>query len=61
MMVILPAFGVLVALALVAAALVGANVALLRLARPDRGREPVAGCCGMALPAETTAPLEDPT
>jgi hypothetical protein len=39
--------------------LVGANVALQRLARPDRGTERIAGCCGMALPAAITDPQED--
>ncbi len=41
-----------ISLALGAVMLVGANVALQRLARPDRGTERVGGCCGMALPAE---------
>ena len=34
--------------------LVAVNVALQRLARPDRGTERIAGCCGMALPSEIT-------
>ncbi len=50
---------VLLALLAGAMALVGANVALQRLARPDRGSDRVAGCCGMALPAEITDPQED--
>jgi hypothetical protein len=41
-----------------AGALVGANVVLQRLARPDRGSERIAGCCGMALPSEITDPQE---
>ena len=36
--------------------LVAVNVALQRLARPDRGTERVAGCCGMAVPSDITAP-----
>lgn len=40
--------------------LVAVNVALQRLARPDRGTDRIAGCCGMALPAEITHPGEDP-
>jgi hypothetical protein len=40
--------------------LVALNVVLQRLARPDRGTERIAGCCGMALPSEVTTPREDP-
>jgi hypothetical protein len=36
--------------------LVAVNVALQRLARPDRGTERIAGCCGMAVPSDITAP-----
>lgn len=39
-------------LAVVAAALVALNRGLQRLARPDKGDERIAGCCGMALPEE---------
>lgn len=39
--------------------LVALNVALQRLARPDRGTDRIAGCCGMALPSEITTPQED--
>lgn len=39
--------------------LVGANVALQRLARPDRGVERIAGCCGMAIPSAITNPPEE--
>jgi len=49
---------VLVALAAGAVLLVGANVALQRLARPDRGTERIAGCCGMAVPSAITEPHE---
>lgn len=45
---------VLVLLAVGAGALVALNVVLQRRARPDRGDERIAGCCGMALPAEIT-------
>ena len=49
---------VVVLLALLGGAilLVAVNVALQRLARPDRGTERVAGCCGMAVPSDITAP-----
>ncbi len=40
--------------------LVAINVALQRLARPDRGTERVAGCCGTALPSDITRTREDP-
>ena len=50
---------VLLALAAGAVALVGANIALQRLVRPDRGSERVAGCCGMALPTDITDPQEE--
>jgi len=36
--------------------LVAVNVALQRLARPDRGTDRIAGCCGMAVPSDITAP-----
>jgi hypothetical protein len=39
--------------------LVALNVALQRLARPDRGDRAIAGCCGMALPAEITGSAGD--
>ena len=42
-----------------AALLVAVNVALQRLARPDRGTDRIAGCCGMALPNDITAPQEE--
>lgn len=51
---------VLLALALGAILLVGLNVALQRRARPDLGDDAIAGCCGMALPAEITDPIEVP-
>jgi hypothetical protein len=48
--------------------LVAVNMALQRLARPDRGTDRIAGCCGTALasditapPAPIAAPREDPT
>ena len=50
---------VFLALLVGAVALVGANVALQRLARPDRGSERIAGCCGMAIPSTITDPQED--
>lgn len=37
---------------IVAVALVALNFGLQRLARPDKGNERIAGCCGMALPEE---------
>jgi hypothetical protein len=39
--------------------LVAVNVALQRLARPDRGTDRIAGCCGMAVPSDITRPHED--
>jgi hypothetical protein len=51
---------VLVAFALGAVLLVGLNVALQRRVRPDLGDDAIAGCCGMALPAEITDPVEVP-
>jgi hypothetical protein len=51
---------VLLALALGAVLLVGLNVALQRRARPDLGDDAIAGCCGMALPASITDPVEVP-
>lgn len=42
-----------------AVALVAANVVLQRLARPDRGSERIAGCCGMVLSSAITDPHED--
>jgi hypothetical protein len=50
---------VLLALLAGAVALVAVNVALQRLARPDRGSGRIAGCCGMALPSAITDPQED--
>ncbi|MEO8289018.1 MAG: hypothetical protein ABI670_21615 [Chloroflexota bacterium] len=38
--------------AVVALALTALNFGLQRLARPDKGGERIAGCCGMALPEE---------
>ena len=55
----LPDLATVLGLALGAVALVGANVALLRLARPDRGTRPIAGCCGMVLPAEIAGGVEN--
>jgi hypothetical protein len=45
----------------VALALVLLNVGLQRLARPDRGSDTIAGCCGMALPEELlqTGPITE--
>ena len=45
---------VLVSLMVGGVLLGGANVALRRLERPDRGTERIAGCCGVALSAEIT-------
>ncbi len=42
--------------AALAIALVALNVGLQRLARPDKGNERIAGCCGMALPEELLRP-----
>lgn len=55
--------GLLVPLAMLGGAvlLVAVNVALQRLARPDRGTDRIAGCCGMAVPAEITTPGADIT
>jgi hypothetical protein len=50
---------VLLALTGGAILLVAVNVALQRLARPDRGTDRIAGCCGMAVPSEMTTPRED--
>lgn len=36
----------------IALALVVVNFGLQRLARPDKGNDPIAGCCGTALPEE---------
>lgn len=36
----------------IALALVALNFGLQRLARPDKGNDSVAGCCGMALPTD---------
>lgn len=41
-------------LAVGAGMLVALNVVLQRRARPDRGDTRIAGCCGMALPADIT-------
>jgi hypothetical protein len=38
----------------IAFALVALNFALQRAARPDKGNDAIAGCCGMALPNEIT-------
>jgi len=54
-----PDLAVLLILVVGAVLLVGTNVALQRLARPDRGSERIAGCCGMALPSAITNPQED--
>jgi hypothetical protein len=57
---------VLFALGVGAVLLVAVNVGLQRLARPDRGTDRIAGCCGTALasdittPAPIAAPREDP-
>lgn len=52
-----------VLLAMVAGAvlLAALNVALQRLARPDKGTNRIAGCCGMAVPSDITftPPRED--
>jgi len=50
---------VFLALLVGAVALVAVNVALQRLARPDRGTDRIAGCCGMAVPSAITTPHED--
>jgi hypothetical protein len=47
---------VLLALLAGAVLLVAVNVVLQRLARPDRGTDRIAGCCGMAVPSDITAP-----
>jgi hypothetical protein len=39
-----------------AALLVAVNVALQRLARPDRGTDRIAGCCGMAIASDIATP-----
>lgn len=52
---------VLLALLGGAVLLVALNVALQRLARPDRGTDRIAGCCGMAVPSDITSPPEDAT
>ena len=41
--------------------LVAVNVALQRLARPDRGTDRIAGCCGMAVSSDISTPLEHVT
>ena len=38
----------------IAVVLVALNFALQRVARPDKGNDAIAGCCGMALPNEIT-------
>lgn len=38
----------------IALALVALNFGLQRLARPDKGNDSAAGCCGMALPTGMT-------
>ncbi len=50
---------VLLALLLGAIGLAALNVRLQRLAGPDVGIERIAGCCGMALPAEIAGRRED--
>lgn len=50
---------VLIVLVVGSVLLVGANVALQRLARPDRGTERIAGCCGMAVPSAITDPQDE--
>ena len=50
---------VLALLAVGAGALVALNVVLQGLARPDRGSDALAGCCGMVLPAEITQSTGD--
>ncbi len=40
--------------------LVALNFGLQRLARPDKGNERIAGCCGMALPEELLRPAPEP-
>jgi hypothetical protein len=50
---------VLIVLVVGAVLLVGANVALQRLASPDRGTERIAGCCGTAVPSAITDPHEE--
>jgi len=50
---------VLLALLAGAVLLVVVNVVLQRLARPDRGTDRIAGCCGMAVPSDITRPRED--
>jgi hypothetical protein len=50
---------VLALFAVAACALVALNVVLQRRARPDRGDERIAGCCGMALPVEITRTAGD--
>ena len=37
--------------------LLAVNVALQRLARPDRGTDRIAGCCGMAISSDITTPV----
>lgn len=50
---------VLIVLVVGAVLLFGANVALQRLARPDRGVDRIAGCCGMAVPSAITDPEDE--
>ena len=38
----------------IAVVLVALNFALQRAVRPDKSADPIAGCCGMALPNEIT-------
>jgi len=56
-----PDIFVLLALLGGAVLLVAVNVALQRLARPDRGTDRIAGCCGMAVPSDISTPLEHVT
>jgi hypothetical protein len=54
-----PDLAILFSLVIGAVFLVGTNVALQRVASPDRGSERIAGCCGMALPYAITNPRDD--
>jgi hypothetical protein len=54
-----PDFAVLLALTIGAVLLVWVNVALQRVARPERGTERIAGCCGMAVRSAITEPQEE--
>jgi hypothetical protein len=54
-----PDFVVLLSMIVGALLLVGANVALQRVARPDRGIDRIAGCCGMAVRSAITESQEE--